>query len=272
MEHYLLEPPCVLVLFFFLCIYQRLPLSSKVPLHCKGLIPLICVLQKHCPTGSLGCLHYSIHRMQILTLRGPQGRMDITYFACSEQLCGYKVIQRGNKSRHSSIIICVWYKALSQAWHRKTDKWNCNFAVHSFVYNQSKHRCFGRLAMLLNGTKTVLFQYSFWFYFEKCTMTVILGQQMFHTLWLQPRRGTQIGVTSVLLWCPDSLMMTTIFDSRTGSRFLITTKVGQENSQTSEYAPVMTSTSANDSFHFTTEAFWSISMWYVQIIFKKCAK
>lgn len=78
---------------------------------------------------------------------------------------------------------------------------------------------------------------------------------MSNTLWLQPRRGTQIGFTSVLLWCPDSFMMTTISDSRTGSRFLVTTKVGQENSQTSEYACVMTSTTANDSFHFTTEAF-----------------
>lgn len=75
MEHYLLEPPCVLVLGFFLCIYQRLSLASKAPLHCKGLIPLICALQKHCPTGSLGCLHYAQNAN--INIKRPQGRMDV---------------------------------------------------------------------------------------------------------------------------------------------------------------------------------------------------
>lgn len=60
---------------FFLCIYQRLPLASKALLHCKGLIPLICAQQKHCPTGSLGCLHYAQNAN--INIKRPQGRMDI---------------------------------------------------------------------------------------------------------------------------------------------------------------------------------------------------
>lgn len=78
-----------------------------------------------------------------------------------------------------------------------------------------------------------------------------------HALAASQMRGSQNVVTSVLLRCPDSFMMTTLFGSRTGSRFLLTTKVGQEKSQTSESAPVTTSTIAtlDDSFHFTVEAF-----------------
>lgn len=98
-----------------------------------------------------------------------------------------------------------------------------------------------------------------------CNMTMILAQQQTsNTLWLQPKwgdlnRGSLIGVHSALQRCSASFMMKTLFGVGRGSRFLLTLKVGQEKSQTPEHAPVTTST-LDDTFHLTVEAFWSILM------------